>query len=92
MSNPLRDAIVVAYLELCVDNQDWIRLARIRPLVNAPREMVDAELLAMMRGGSVHLAPDSNRKVLTEEDHAAAIRFGNEDHHLLAIEDDFFEG
>lgn len=47
--------------------------------------------LAMIRTGMVHLAPDSNRKVLTDADHAAALRIGSEDKHLLAIEDDYFQ-
>ena len=48
---------------------------------------MDETLLKMVRTGYAHLVPDSNRKVLTDEDHAAAIRIGGEDKHLMAIEE-----
>jgi len=84
----LEAVIRSAYLALSVKPQDWVRLARLRPrLDGADRDEVDAVLLRMARTGSVHLAPDSNRKVLTEADHAAAIRIGGEDNHLVAIEE-----
>lgn len=86
-----QDAIAAAYLELSAKDQDWVRLAKLRPLVQANRADVDAELLALARTGLVHLAPDSNRKALTDTDHAAAIRVGSQDKHLIAIENDYFE-
>ena len=77
-----------AYDELKRKPQDWVRLARLRPkLDGAERSEVDAALLAMTRTGLVHLAPDSDRKALTADDHAAAIRIGKEDKHLVAIEE-----
>jgi hypothetical protein len=48
---------------------------------------VDEVLLRMMKTGTVHLAPDSNRKMLTEADHEAAVRIGGENNHLIAIEE-----
>ncbi|QFZ16977.1 hypothetical protein [Saccharothrix syringae] len=84
----LESVIRAAYLELSAKPQDWVRLARLRPRLNgADRDEVDAVLLEMVRTGTVHLAPDSNRKVLTEADHAAAIRIAGEDNHLVAIEE-----
>ncbi|MGW5052749.1 hypothetical protein [Actinokineospora sp. NPDC004072] len=84
----LETLIRAAYLDLSVKPQDWVRLAKLRPrLDGAERSEVDAVLLRMVRAGEAHLAPDSNRKVLTEADHAAAIRVGNEDKHLMAIEE-----
>ncbi|MGH8966762.1 MAG: hypothetical protein ACRDXB_15745 [Actinomycetes bacterium] len=77
-----------AYDELKKKPQDWVRLARLRPkLDGAERSEVDATLLAMTRTGLVHLAPDSDRKALTADDHEAAIRIGKEDKHLVAIEE-----
>ncbi|RZQ63381.1 hypothetical protein [Amycolatopsis suaedae] len=77
-----------AYHELSVGPQDWVRLAKVRSkLDGADRGEVDEVLLSMTRTGLVHLAPISNRKTLTEADHAAAIRIGSEDKHLLAIEE-----
>jgi hypothetical protein len=84
----LESLIRAVYFDLSVKPHDWIRLARIRPKLNgADRADVDAVLLKMMRTGRVHLSPDSNRKMLTEDDHAAAVRIGGEDLHLLAIEE-----
>jgi hypothetical protein len=87
-SRGLEELIRQVYLELGDGYQDWVRLAKIRPrLDGADREEVDETLLKMVRSGTTHLVPDSNRKVLTEEDHAAAIRIGGEDKHLMAIEE-----
>jgi hypothetical protein len=83
----LESLIRAVYLDLSAKPQDWIRLARIRPRLNgADNREVDDVLLKMMKTGTVHLAPDSNRKVLTDADHAAAVRIGSEDLHLMAIE------
>lgn len=85
------DQVIAAYLELCETEQDWIRLARIRPLVDAPREEVDKALIELMYTGLVHLSPDSNTKVLTNADHEAAIRVGGEDLHILCVEEEYFD-
>ncbi|HEX7305505.1 hypothetical protein [Lentzea sp.] len=87
-SRGLEDLIRQVYLDLGDGYQDWVRLAKVRPRLNgADRNDVDETLLKMVKEGSAHLVPDSNRKVLTEEDHAAAIRVGGEDKHLMAIEE-----
>jgi hypothetical protein len=84
----LDELIRKAYHDLSVGRQDWIRLARIRSQLNgAAKDDVDEALLTMTKTGTVHLVPDSNRKVLTDADHAAAIRIGGEDKHLMAIEE-----
>lgn len=84
----LETLIRKAYDELSARPQDWVRLAKLRPKLNgADKEEVDKVLKEMTKTGLVHLAPDSNRKVLTEADHAAAIKIGSENKHLLAIED-----
>jgi hypothetical protein len=87
-SGDLESLIRAVYLDLSVKPQDWVRLAKLRPRLNgADKSEVDEVLLKMVRTGTVHLAPDSNRKVLTDADHAAAVRIGNEDKHLVAIEE-----
>ncbi|WP_234995763.1 hypothetical protein [Streptoalloteichus hindustanus] len=87
-SGDLESLIRAVYLDLSVKPQDWVRLAKLRPRLNgADKDEVDKVLLGMIKTGKVHLAPDSNRKVLTDADHAAAIRIGSEDKHLLAIEE-----
>jgi hypothetical protein len=87
-SRDLESLIRSVYEELAVEPQDWIRLARIRPRLNgAEKSEVDDTLVKMMKTGTVHLAPESNTKVLTAEDHAAALRVGSEDLHLVAMEE-----
>ncbi|MEQ0560572.1 hypothetical protein ABJI51_15910 [Amycolatopsis sp. NEAU-NG30] len=77
-----------AYTELSDEPQDWVRLAMLRPKLNgADKDEVDEVLLAMSRTGLVHLAQSANLKALTPADHAAAIRIGSEDKHLVAIEE-----
>ena len=87
-ANGLEALIRAAYQELSTKPQDWVRLAKLRPKLNgAGKDEVDQTLLAMTRSGLVHLAPDSDRKSLTEADRAAAVRIGKEDKHLVAIEE-----
>lgn len=87
-SRDLESLIRAVYEELAVEPQDWIRLARIRPRLNGTEKSeVDGVLVKMMKNGTVHLAPESNTKVLTPDDHAAAIRVGSEDLHLVAMEE-----
>lgn len=76
------------YKALSVKKQDWIRLARIREALgdDVDQAEVTRVLKTMIRGGTVHLAPDSNRKVLTQADHDAAVQMSGEAYHLLAIE------
>lgn len=77
-----------AYQELAVKPQDWVRLSKLRDKLNGvDRDEVDRALLEMTKTGFVHLAPDSNRKALTDADHASAIQLGDQDNHLLAIEE-----
>jgi hypothetical protein len=76
-----------AYAKLARQPKDWVRLADLRPLLNgAARDDVDGVLKDMSRARRAHLAPDSNRKTLTEADHAAAVKIGGEPNHLIAIE------
>lgn len=87
-SRGLEELIRQVYLELGDGYQDWVRLAKIRPrLDGAGRDQVDETLLKMVKDGDTHLVASANRKVLTDEDHTAAIRIGGEDKHLMAIEE-----
>ncbi|MFD5831401.1 hypothetical protein [Lentzea sp. NPDC060358] len=84
----LESLIRAAYSHLAGTPEEWIRLARIRPRLNgAEKSEVDEVLLEMMKTGTVHLAPDSNTKMLGADDRAAAVRIGGEDLHLIAIEE-----
>ena len=88
---PVQRAICEAYLQLSVKQQDWVRLVRLRAaLPQLTPTDVDAALMVMISTGEVHLAPDSNRKALTPEDHRDAIHIGNEALHILAISPEFY--
>ncbi|SDD51501.1 hypothetical protein SAMN05216174_11272 [Actinokineospora iranica] len=76
-----------AYHKLARAPRAWVSLTALRAmLVQARREDVDAVLEELDRSGKAHLVPESDRKLLTEADHAAAIRVGGEDNHLISIE------
>lgn len=85
---PLEDMIVRVYQELSTRPKEWVRLAQLRPKLNgAEKDEVDQTLLRMLKTELVHLSPDSDRQGLTDADHAAAIRIGKEDKHLVLIEE-----
>ena len=84
----LEALIRAAYDELSDKPHGWVRLAALRArLDGADRSEVDKTLLDMTRTGLVHLAPDSDRRAVTDADRAAAIRVGRDDNHVLAIEE-----
>lgn len=49
------------------------------------RAEVDLALRRLDKADDVHLIPESNQKVLTPGQRAAAVRIGNQDMHLLAV-------
>ncbi|WP_326957503.1 hypothetical protein [Amycolatopsis sp. NBC_01286] len=83
----LETLIREAYWQLASRPQEFVRLAELRLKLNgSDRAEVDRTLLAMNRSEQAHLSPDSDRRNLTDDDHAAAIPIGREDNHLFAIE------
>jgi hypothetical protein len=64
----------------------WVKLSRIRPLVGADRELVDAALLALNLDRDVSIEPESDQKTLTEADRAAAVWMGNEWKHVMIVD------
>jgi hypothetical protein len=81
------DRIRVAYEKLASSPRAWVGLVDLRPLLgDAAKDEVDAVLKEMSRTGVARLVPESNRKALTEADHAAAVRVGGEDNHLISME------
>jgi DNA-binding PadR family transcriptional regulator len=84
----LEEMIRRVYQELSSKPQEWVRLAVLRPKLNgAEKDEVDQTLLGMTKTGLVHLSPDSDRRGLTDADHAAAIRIAKEDKHFVLIEE-----
>jgi hypothetical protein len=66
---------------------EWVALAALRAeLPDVPRTAVDAELERLAATPGVHVRAASDQKALTAADHAAAVRFGGDDRHLLMIE------
>jgi hypothetical protein len=79
--------IRAAYRKLASSPRDGVALVDLRPLLgDVPTAEVDAVLKELSRTGQAHLEPTSNRKLLTDADHTAAIRIGGEDNHRLLIE------
>jgi hypothetical protein len=64
----------------------WVMLAKVRDaLGSADRTDVDKALLQLSREPGVDFIPESNQKVLTPEERAAAFPLGNQHMHLLSI-------
>ncbi len=85
-ASALEAAIRTAYTRLAPAAQDWVRLADVRPLLpTAAKTQVDRVLRRMARQPDVRVVPDENQKSLTAADHAAAVRIGEHDNHLLLI-------
>jgi hypothetical protein len=83
----IESRIRVAYRKLAPSPNEWVGLVDLRPMLgDAPRKAVDAVLKDLSSTNQVELVPESNRKALTAADHAAAIRIGGDDNHLISIE------
>ncbi|ONF63680.1 hypothetical protein [Amycolatopsis keratiniphila] len=83
----IESRIRIAYRKLSRSPRDWVSLVELRPMLGEASTVdVDAVLKELSRSGQAHLVPESNRKALTAADHAAAIRIGGEDNHLISIE------
>lgn len=75
-----------AYTSLARAPRDWIRLADLRAHLPAiPRSEVDAALWSLYHARSINMHPEENAKTLSEADHAAALRLGDTDVHLLRM-------
>lgn len=75
-----------AYGELAPRAGAWIMLAELRAALGPlPREEVDAALVRLNQAPDVRIIPESNQKVLTADERAAAVSIGNQDRHLIAI-------
>ncbi|MCM3921175.1 hypothetical protein ND748_05715 [Frankia sp. AiPs1] len=79
-------AIRAAYASLAAGPYDWVRLAKVRPLLGGTaRTQVDQALRRMAREPDVRVVPDEDQKSLNAADRAAAVRIGDHDNHLLLI-------
>ena len=62
-----------------------VDLRRVLDARTLNRDTQDQNLKRMSRTRLIDLAPESNRKTLTDADHAAAIRIGDDDCHIIAL-------
>lgn len=75
-----------AYAALAPKAGDFIMLAELRDeLRDVATADLDAALVNLHRAQDVSLVPESNQKVLTDRERAAAVSIGNQHKHLLAI-------
>ncbi|KQU36410.1 MULTISPECIES: hypothetical protein [unclassified Rhodococcus (in: high G+C Gram-positive bacteria)] len=75
------------YADLAREPGAWVRLSRLRPaLSDISRTDLDEALARLRRAPDASLIPEENQKTLTDEDRAAAVDVGNQQNHLLAIE------
>jgi hypothetical protein len=61
---------------------EYVSLAKVKNVLMAD---IDATLTRMNRASAVDLTPNSQQGDLTDEDHTAAVKVGNQDMHLIAI-------
>lgn len=81
------EALRAAYARLADRPGGWVSLSRLRgEVTDLPRKEVDAALISLYQQPGVSLIPEENQKTLTETDRAAAVRIGDQNKHLIAIE------
>lgn len=89
--DPLGDEIEAkvrtAYVRLAARAGGWVDLVALRAeLPDLSKDELDAALTRMYRIPGVSLIPEENQKTLTDADRAAAVDIGDQDKHLIAIE------
>lgn len=87
-SSPLAEQLVrEAYARLAQRPGGWVALVHLRAEIpQIPHVELDAVLRRMYSIPGVHLIPEENQKVLTGDDRSAAVAIGDQDKHLIAIE------
>jgi hypothetical protein len=80
--------IRAAYARLSREpGESWLALRVLRAdLADLSRAEIDSALQQLSREPGVHVQAEANQQSLTDEDHAAAVRFGASSRHLLKIE------
>ncbi|MCJ0894415.1 helicase-related protein [Rhodococcus sp. ARC_M5] len=77
-----------AYGRLASEDEAYVRLARIRADLDGTltADQVTDALMELRRAGDVSLIPEENQKTLGPDDHAAAVSYGNQSRHLIAVD------
>ncbi|RSM58940.1 hypothetical protein DMH03_23865 [Amycolatopsis sp. WAC 01376] len=84
----IEDRIRAAVATLTANGNGWAGIVDIRnALADVDQTEVTQALRDMARDNpNIHLAPESNRKALTDDAHAAAVTVGGEQQHIIAIQ------
>ncbi len=83
----VEERIRAGYTKLATEPSGWVSLADLRDLLDdIPRAELDTALKWMAVQPGVRLIPVANLKSLSTRDHDAALRFGGEENHAVAIE------
>lgn len=78
--------IRAAYIELAGEPGVWVSLTRLRPLLgDVPKAETDDGLRRLELMTDVNIVPESNQKILSEQDREAAVIIGDQFKHLLWI-------
>ena len=83
----LEDRIRSAYRSSAEEPGDWVSLTQVRKLLDdVSATDVDDVLRRLGREPDVHLVPETDQRRLTPDDHAAAVRIGGKDNHLIKVD------
>jgi hypothetical protein len=75
-----------AYFDLAPGAGEWVSLTELRvKLDGVERDSLDQLIHDLHVAGEVTLIPEENRRSITADDRAAAIRIGDEDRHLISM-------
>ena len=67
---------------------DWVHIRDLRPILDGrglSRSAQDSHLKRLSRASRINIAPNSDRKSLTDRDHDAAIAIGGQWNHLIEL-------
>ncbi|GAA1691348.1 hypothetical protein GCM10009830_43880 [Glycomyces endophyticus] len=81
-----REGLSTVYFMLASKPGAWVSLTDLRAkLASVERESLDRLLHDLHVAEEVTLIPEENRRSITADDRAAAVRIGGEDRHLISI-------
>lgn len=81
-----KEGLSAAYFSLASEAGAWVSLVDLRAaLESVERESLDMLIHELHVAGDITLLPEENRRSITPDDRAAAIRIGSEDRHLISI-------
>jgi hypothetical protein len=91
MSQTMVAQIAAGYAKLRRQPGAWVKLASLREHLGGARAQQDTALTSLANQKLIILIPEENQKTLRKIDREAAITYGGEANHLIAIEPEEFE-